>query len=102
MSQYFTPFRIDEASTATNTVKYQTVTLTAGAVSTSTEITSRRIAISNGATPTFIAFGATPVVSTSTGLLVPANACLTFNFKSGDKVALISASNSAVSIIDLD
>ena len=102
MSQYFTPFKIDEASTATNTVKYQTLTLTSGAVSTSTAITARRIAITNGATPAFVAFGSAPVVSTGTGLLVPDNACLTFNFKSGDKVAVVAGANSAISIVDLD
>jgi hypothetical protein len=102
MSQYFSPFRIDEASTATNTVKYQTVALTAGAVSSSTAVTARRIAITNGASPVFVAFGATPVVSTSTGFQIPANTCMVFNFKIGDKVAAVSASNSAISILDLD
>ena len=102
MSQYFSPFRIDEDSTATNTVKYQTLTLTSGAVSTSTAVTARRIAITNGATPAFVAFGATPVVSTTTGFMIPANAYMTFNFKSGDKVAIVASANSSVSIIDLD
>lgn len=102
MSQYYTPFRIDEASTTTNTVKYQTITLTSGAVSTSSAITSRRILITNGASPAFVAFGNAPVTSTTTGFLVPANADMIFNFKSGDKVAAIAGANSALSIVDLD
>lgn len=102
MTQYYTPFRIDGSTTATNAVKYQTLTLTSGAVSTSTSVTARRIAITNGLTPVFVAFGSTPVVSTTTGFQIPANTCMIFNFKIGDRVAAIAGANSAISIIDLD
>jgi len=102
MSQYLTPFRIDEATTTTNTAKCQTVALTANVTATSSAFTSRRILITNGATPAFVAFGGTPTVTINTGFQIPANACLTFNFKSGDKVAAIAGSGSAISIVDLD
>lgn len=102
MSQYYTPFKIDSASTTTNEAFFQTLALTANNVSTSTAVTSRRILITNGASPAFVAFGPAPVTSLTTGFLVPANAEMIFNFKSGDKVAVVSASNSAVSILDLD
>ena len=102
MSQYFTPFRIDEESTSTNTSKFQNLNLTAYTVSTSTTITSRRICISTGLYPTFVAFGTDPSVSTSTGFTVPAHSYMVFNFKSGDKVAAISPLNNVLSILDLD
>ena len=102
MSQYITPFRIDQASTFTNAVKYQTIALGSGTVSTSTVISSRRILITTGAAPVFVAFGSAPVTAVNSGFQVPANSALTFNFKSGDKVAAISASASAISIIDQD
>jgi hypothetical protein len=102
MSQYYTPFRIDEASAATNTAKYQTVALGVGTVSTSTSLTSRRILITTGAYPVFVAFGTAPVTAVNSGFQIPANAQMIFNFKTGDKVAAISASASAISIIDLD
>lgn len=102
MSQYYTPFQINSSSTTTNEVLFQTLALTAGAVSTSTAVNSRRILITNAASPAFVAFGPAPVTSTSTGFLVPADAQMIFNFKSGDKVAAVSASNSSISILDLD
>lgn len=102
MSQYYTPFKIDSTSTTTNEAFFQTLALSSGVVSTSTAITSRRILITNGASPAYVAFGPAPVTSTTAGFLVPANAEMIFNFKSGDKVAVVSASNSVVSILDLD
>lgn len=102
MSQYYTPFRIDEATTTTNTAKCQTVALTANTTATSAAVTARRILITNGASPAFIAFGGTPTVTINTGFQLPANAAMVFNFKSGDKVAAISGSGSAISILDLD
>lgn len=102
MTQYYTPFRIDGASTTTNATKYQTLALSNGVVSTSTAITARRISITNGASPVFIAFGTAPVTGINTGFQIPANAHMIFNFKSGDKVAAIAAAGSAISIIDLD
>ncbi len=102
MSQYFTPFRIDEASTATNTAKCQTLGLSANVTATSAAFTSRRILITNGASPAFIAFGNAPSVTINTGFQLPANASMIFNFKSGDKVAAIAAAGSAISIVDLD
>ena len=102
MSQYYTPFRIDESSTSTNAAKYQTIGLTANTVSTSTALTSRRILITNGASPVFVAFGTAPVTGINTGFQIPANAQMIFNFKSGDKVAAVAGAGSAISIIDLD
>ncbi len=102
MSQYYTPFRIDETSTSTNTTRFQTVALTANTVSTSTAVTSRRILITNGASPVFVAFGNAPVTAVNSGFQIPANAQMIFNFKSGDKIAAIAGSNSAISIVDLD
>ena len=102
MSQYYTPFRIDESSTGTNSAKYQTISLTANTVSTSTTLSSRRILITNGASPVFVAFGNAPVTAINSGFQIPANGDMIFNFKSGDKVAAISGANSAISIIDLD
>ena len=102
MSQYFTPFQIDEASTATNTAKCQTLGLTANTTATSAAINGRRILITNGASPAFIAFGNAPSVVVNGGFQLPANAAMTFNFKSGDKVAAIAGSASAITIVDLD
>lgn len=102
MSQYFTPFRIDEESTSTNTSKFQNLVIPGGTVTTSTAIYSRRICISNGVYPSFVAFGNDPSVSTSTGFTVPAHSYMVFNFKSGDKVAAISPLNNVLSILDLD
>ena len=102
MTQYYTPFRIDEATTTTNTARCQTLALTANVTATSQAFTSRRILITNGANPAFIAFGGTPTVVINGGFQLPANAQMIFNFKSGDKVAAIAGSNSAISIVDLD
>jgi hypothetical protein len=101
MSQYYTITTIT-TGTNTGTNKYQTMALTANTVSTSTAVTARRILITNGATPTFVAFGATPTASVTTGFQLPANSEMIFNFRSGDRVAAISASNNTVSILDLD
>jgi hypothetical protein len=49
-----------------------------------------------------VAFGATPAVSTTTGFQLPGNSEMIFNFRSGDKIAAISASNVTISILDLD
>ncbi len=102
MSQYYTPFRIDGATTATNAAKCQTIGLTANTTATSSAFTSRRILITNGASPAFIAFGNAPTVTINTGFQLPANAAMIFNFKSGDKVAAIAGAGSAISILDLD
>jgi hypothetical protein len=101
MSQYYTISTITTGTT-NGVNKYQTVALTANTVSTSTAVTSRRIMITNGASPAFVAFGAAPVTTVSTGFQLPANSEMIFNFRSGDKIAAISASNSAISILDLD
>lgn len=102
MTQYYTPFRIDEATTSTNTAKCQTIALTANVTATSTAITGRRILITNGASPAFLAFGNAPTVVINGGFQLPANADMIFNFKSGDKVAAIAGNGSAISIVDLD
>lgn len=102
MSQYYTPFNINDSSTTTNSAYYQNVSLTANNVSTSTAITARRILITNGTAPTFVAFGPAPVVSLTTGFQLPANSAMIFNFESGNKVAAVSGSNILISILDLD
>ena len=52
--------------------------------------------------PAFIAFGNAPSVVINGGFQLPANSAMTFNFKSGDKVAVIAGSASAITIVDLD
>jgi hypothetical protein len=99
MSQYYTITTIT-ASTGTN--KYVTVPLSAGTITTSTAITARRVLITNGASPVFLAFGSSPVTGVNVGFQIPANGEMIFNFKSGDKVAAVSAAASAISILDLD
>lgn len=98
MSQYYTITTL--ATTGTN--KYQTIALTSGQVSTSTAITARRILITNGTTPAYVAFGSNPITSTTAGFLIPSNANMIFNFKSGDKVAVVAGASSGISILDLD
>lgn len=102
MSQYYTPFRIDEASTSTNSAKFQTFQIGVTA-STSTSIISRRIMITTAGQPTFVAFGSAPVPEVNVSFLIPPNYSMIFNFKSGDKVAAITAGiASSICILDLD
>jgi hypothetical protein len=101
MSQYYTITTITTGTT-TGTSKFQTVALTANTLATSASVAARRILITNGAAPTFVAFGAAPTATLTTGFQLPANSEMIFNFRSGDKIAAISASNSAISILDLD
>lgn len=96
MSQYYTIQVLD----GTDAVKYQTLS-TNNSVSTSTAITSRRILITTGASPTYIEFGTAPTAGV-TKFVVPANNQMIFNFKSGNKVAVFTASQSYTSILDLD
>lgn len=102
MSQYYTPFRINDDSTTTNSTYYQNVVLSAGTVSTSTTVNARRILITTGVAPVFVAFGPAPVVTSTTGFQIPASSAMIFNFESGNKVAAVSASASVISILDLD
>lgn len=95
MSQYFTPFALDDDST-----KFQTISTNNTSVQ-STTITARRILITTGTQPSFIEFGANPTAS-AVDFLVPANSQMTFNFKSGNKVAVFTTSQSYTSILDLD
>ena len=99
MSQYYT---ITTITAATGTNKFVTVALGAGTVTTSTSITARRVLITNGASPAFVAFGSNPVTGVNVGFQIPANGEMIFNFKSGDKVAAVSAAASAITILDLD
>lgn len=100
MSQYYTITTISTATTGTN--KYQTIALSTGVVSTSTAITARRILITNGTAAAYVAFGTNPVTSTTAGFLIPANNSMIFNFRSGDKVAVVAGASSGISILDLD
>jgi hypothetical protein len=99
MSQYFTPFEINEAA-GTDTAKYQTISTNNASVA-STAIESRRILITTGTATTFINFGSTPTAAV-TNYVVPANSQMIFNFKSGNKVAVFTATQSYTSILDLD
>jgi hypothetical protein len=102
MSQYFTPFKIDDTSTTTNAAFYQNLVLSANTVNTSTVISARRILITTGVAPVLVAFGPAPVVSATTGFQVPANSAIIFNFESGCKVAAVATAAAVISILDLD
>lgn len=95
MSRYLT------LTDTTGTAKYKT--LATSGVSTSTAITARRITITTGLVPHFVAFGTSTVVATTSGFVVPANSQLDFNFVSGTHIAVLSSSGSSyVSILDAD
>ena len=96
MSQYYTIQSLD----GLDTTNYQTLS-TNNTISTSTAITSRRILITTGAQTTFIEFGTAPNAGV-TKYVVPANTQMIFNFKSGNKVAVFTTSQSYTSILDLD
>lgn len=95
MSQYLTPFSIDN-----NAANFQTIAVS-GTSAQSTAITARRIVITTNTLAVFIKFGSNPTATTS-DFLVPANTTMFFNFKTGDKVAVISSANTSVSILDQD
>lgn len=99
MSQYVTPYRIDEAS-GTDSSKHQTISTSNTSVA-SNAIEARRILITTGPVTTFIKFGSAPTAA-ATDYVVPANSQMIFNFKSGNKVAVFTASQSYTSIVDLD
>lgn len=99
MSQYYTPYRIDEAS-GTDSAKFQTIS-TSNASVASNAIVARRIMITTGGATTFISFGTAPTASVSS-YVVPANSSMIFNFKSGNKVAVFTSTQSYTSILDLD
>ena len=89
MSQYYTITSISTATTGPN--KYQTLALSTGVVSTSTAITARRILITNGTTPAYVAFGANPITSTTAGFLIPANNSMIFNLVPSSNKSLINS-----------
>lgn len=95
MSQYFTPFSLDDDS-----AKFQTISTNNASVQ-STAITARRILVTTGSQTTFVEFGANPTASV-VDFVVPANTQMIFNFKSGNKVAVFTSSQSYTSILDLD
>lgn len=99
MSQYFTPYKIDEAS-GTDSAKYQTISTSNSSVA-SNAIVARRILVTTGPQTTFVAFGSAPTASAAS-YVIPANSQMIFNFKSGNKVAVFTASQSYTSILDLD
>jgi len=96
MSQYFTIQTLD----GTDAVRFQTISTNNASVQ-STAITARRILITTGTQPTYIEFGANPTASVA-DFVVPANSQMIFNFKSGNKVAVYTATQSYTSILDLD
>lgn len=82
-------------------VKFRT--LGTNAVSTSTQVTARRITVTTGAVPHFVAFGTSTVVATTSSCVVPANAMMDFNFVTGQYVAALSSSGASyITIIDAD
>lgn len=95
MSQYFTPFALDDDS-----AKFQTISTNNSSVQSSA-ITARRILITTGTQPSYIEFGSNPTASVA-DFVVPANSQMIFNFKSGNKVAVFTTSQSYTSILDLD
>ena len=95
MSQYFTPYTLDD-----NTAKYQTISTNGSSVASSA-ISARRIMITTGTQATYVDFGSTPTAAVTT-YVVPANSQMIFNFKSGNKVAVYTATQSYTSILDLD
>ena len=97
MSQYYTIQTID----GVDTIKYQTIA-TSSTVSVSAALTSRRILITTGNLAHSVQFGTAPSVTSANGFVIPANAQMVFNFKSGNKVAAISTGPSQISILDLD
>lgn len=97
MSQYYTIHTIDGADSA----KYQTLQTSTTTV-VSNAFTSRRILITTGNLAQSVQFGTAPGVTTSNGFVIPSNTSMIFNFKSGNKVAVISTAASQISILDLD
>ena len=95
MSQYFTPYSLSDDS-----AKYQTISTNNTSVQ-STAITARRIMITTGVQATYVDFGANPTASVAK-YVIPANSQMIFNFKTGNKVAVFTATQSYTSILDLD
>ena len=95
MSQYYTPYTLDA-----DAAKFQTISTSNTSVQ-STAITARRILITTGSQTTFVEFGANPTASV-TDFVIPADSQMIFNFKSGNKVAVFTSSQSYTSILDLD
>ena len=95
MSQYLTPFSIDD-----NSANFQTVSVS-GTSAQSTAITARRIVITTNTIAVFVKFGTNPTATTA-DFLIPANTTMYFNFKTGDKVAVISSTTTSISILDQD
>ena len=95
MSQYLTPFSISD-----NSANFQTIAVS-GTSAQSTAIAARRIVITTNTLAVFVKFGTNPTATTS-DYLVPANTTMYFNFKTGDKVAVISSSSTSISIVDQD
>jgi hypothetical protein len=95
MSQYYTPYDL-----ADDSVRFQTIS-TNNSSTQSTTITARRILITTGTQATYVEFGANPTASVA-DFVVPANSQMIFNFKSGNKVAVFTTSQSYTSILDLD
>jgi len=95
MSQYFTPYTLDD-----NTAKYQTISTNGSSVASSA-ITARRILITTGTQATYVDFGSAPTAAVTT-YVIPANSQMIFNFKSGNKVAVYTVTQSYTSILDLD
>jgi hypothetical protein len=95
MSRYHTLYD------TTGTAKFKT--LATGAASTSTVVTARRITLFTTTVPQFVAFGTSTVVATTSSAVVPANACVDYNFVSGQYVAVLSSNGvSSITILDSD
>jgi hypothetical protein len=96
MSQYLTIHDLTSGASA-----YQTISTTTSSQQ-SAAITARRIMITTGNLTQYVQFGTSPVVTTGNGFVIPSNTTMLFNFRSGDKVAVVSTAASSMSITDLD
>lgn len=78
-------------------------TLSTGAASTNTSVTSRRITVVTANSQHFIAFGTSTVTASTASFIVPANTVLDFNMTTGTYVAAISPGGASyITILDAD
>jgi len=96
MSQYITIHDLGTGNSA-----YQTIS-TSATSQQSAAITARRIMMTTGNLTHYVQFGTSPVVTTGNGFVIPSNTSMLFNFRTGDKVAVVATAASSCSIVDLD
>lgn len=84
MSQFFTPYRTDQAS-GTDGVMHETLTHASSAAVQSAAVPAKRILITT-IQPITVKFGSNPTAA-ATDYVMPANSQMIFNFKAGNKVS---------------